>query len=70
MKAEDTLRELVAFTLGSLFCAPPRGLRARPSLLNQKGQVVHPIAFINSARIDNMGQVVFGVRDDKIGVRN
>ena len=46
------------------------GLWARPSFLNQKGQVVYPIVFIYPARIDNMGQIVFGVRNNKVGVRN
>ncbi len=50
--------------------APLIGLWARPSLLNQKRQVVYPIVFAYSARIDNVGQIVFGVCDNKIGVRN
>jgi hypothetical protein len=41
-----------------------------PSLLNQKRQVVYPIVFTNPARIDDMGQIVFCVRDNKIGVPN
>jgi hypothetical protein len=47
-----------------------RHLWARPSLLNQKGQVVYPIVFTYPARIYNMGQIVFSVRDNKIGVRH
>jgi hypothetical protein len=70
MKAENTLRELVAFTLESFLCAPRHELRAPPSLLHEEGQVVDPITFTNSAWIDNVAQVVFGVRDDKIGVHN
>ena len=45
MKAENALRELVAFTLESFFCAPLLELRAPPSLLHQEGQVVDPIVF-------------------------
>ncbi len=51
-------------------CSAIIGLWARPSLLNQKGQVVYPIVLTYPARIDNMGQIVFGVRDNKIGVCN
>src|SRR5712664_3761267 len=51
-------------------CSAAIGLWARPSLLNQKRQVVYPIVFTNPARIDDMGQIVFGVCDNKIGVRN
>src|SRR6266478_8848260 len=51
-------------------CSAAIGLWARPSLLNQKRQVVHPIVFTNPARIDYMGQIVFCVRDNKIGVPN
>jgi hypothetical protein len=54
-------------------CLPPCpaaiGLWARPSLLNQKGQVVYPIVLTYPARIDNVRQIIFGVRDNKIGVR-
>ena len=31
---------------------------------------MRPIVFAHPARIDNMGQIVFGVRDNKIGVGN
>lgn len=41
-----------------------------PSLLNQKRQVVYPIFFTYPARVDDMGQIVFCVRDNKIGVPN
>jgi len=51
-------------------CSAVISLWARPSLLNQKGQVVYPIVFTYPARIDDMGQIVFGVRDNKIGMRN
>ena len=70
MKAENALRELVAFTLEAFFGAPRLELRAPPSLLYQEGQVVDPIVFTNPAWIDNVGQIVFGVRDNKIGVGN
>lgn len=48
----------------------PVDCRASPSLLNQKRQVVHPVLFINPARIDQMCTVVLGVCDNKIRVRN
>ena len=54
---------------GLLPCSAAIGLWARPSLLNQKGQVVYPIVFTYPARIDNVRQIIFGVRDNKIGVR-
>ena len=38
--------------------------------INQKGQVVYPIVFAHPARVDNMSQIVLGVRDNKIGVHN
>src|SRR5215470_3945607 len=51
--------------------APPQSAYGRdPSLLNQKRQIVYPIVFTNPARIDDMGQIVFCVRDNKIGVPN
>jgi hypothetical protein len=51
--------------------AAPRNLsRVRPSLLDQKRQVVYPIASTDPARIDHVGQIVFRVRENKIGVRN
>ena len=31
---------------------------------------MYPIVFTYPARIDHMSQIVFGVSDDKIGVRN
>ena len=46
------------------------GLSMGPGLLNQKRQVVYPIVFTYPAGINNMGQIVFRIRDDKIGVRN
>ena len=49
---------------------PSIGLSVGPGLLNQKWQVVYPIVFTYPARINNMGQIVFRIRDDKIGVRN
>jgi len=45
-------------------------LWAPPSLLNQKGQVVYPIFFTYPARVDDMGQIVFGIGDNIISVRN
>ena len=45
-------------------------LEARPGLLNQKRQVVYPIVLAYAARINDMGQVIFGVRHNKIGVGN
>lgn len=45
-------------------------LWARPSLLDQKGQVVYPIVFTYPAGINHMRQIVPGVRDNKVGVRN
>ena len=55
---------------GLLPCSAVILLWARPSLLNQKGQVVYPIVFAYPARIDNVRQIVFGIRDNKIGVPN
>jgi len=46
------------------------GLWARPSLLDQQGQVVNPIVFTDPARVDNMSQIVSRVGHNKIGVRN
>jgi len=51
-------------------CSAVISLWARPSLVNQKGQVVYPVVFTYPARIDDMGQIVFGVRDNKIGMRD
>ena len=51
---------------GSFIC----NRRARPSLLDQKGQVVYPIVFTYPAGINHMRQIVHGVRDNKVGVRN
>jgi hypothetical protein len=45
-------------------------LWAPPSLLYQERQVVDPIVFTNPAWVDNVAQVVFGIRDNKIGVGN
>jgi len=45
-------------------------LGSRPSLLLIKGAVVYPIVFTYPARIANLGQIIFGVPDDKIGVRS
>ena len=63
-----------SFLLSFRFAVKGRGicnrLWTRPSLLNQKGQVVYPIVFTDPARIDHVGQIVFGVRENKIGVRN
>src|SRR5260370_555471 len=42
-------------------------LWAPPSLLNQKGQVVYPIFFTYPARVDDMGQIVFGIGEKKEG---
>ena len=56
-----------------LLLAAPRSavisLWARPSLLNQKRQVVYPIVLTYPARIDNVRQIIFGVCNNKIGVR-
>jgi hypothetical protein len=50
-------------------CSAVISLWARPSLLNQKRQVVYPIVLTYPARIDNVRKIIFGVRDNKIGVR-
>jgi hypothetical protein len=49
----------------------PRGqLRAPPMLVYEERQVVDPIVFTNAAWINDMAQVVFGIRGNKIGVGN
>ena len=71
-----TLRKSVAFTHRFVRCDVPVlaamlrciELRVAPSLRYQERQVVDPIGFTNPTWIDNVAQVVFRIRDNKIGV--
>ena len=45
-------------------------LRAPPSLVYQEGQVMDPIGFTNPTWVENVTQVVFRIRDNKIGMRD
>jgi hypothetical protein len=45
-------------------------LWAPPGLVYQERQVMDPIGFTNSARVDKMTEVVFGIRDNEIGMGN
>jgi hypothetical protein len=45
-------------------------LWAPPGLVYQERQVMDPIGFTNSARVYEVTEVVFGIRDNEIGVGN
>jgi hypothetical protein len=60
----------VAFWRGVATIRPGIESGAPPSLRNQEGQVVDPIFLADSAWIDNVAQVIFGIRNNKIGVGN
>jgi hypothetical protein len=49
---------------------PVTKLWAPPGLVYQERQVMDPIGFTNSARVDKMTEVVFGIRYNEIGMGN
>ena len=51
-----------------LWSVETRPSAARPSLLDELRQIVCPVLARNSARIDDVRQIVFGVRKNKIRV--
>lgn len=78
IKTQKKTRKSVAsthqFVRSDLPCLLPYSsvikLRAPPGLVYQEKQVMDPIVCTNPAWVDNVAKIVFGIRDNKIGMGN